>query len=170
MLELAAGGLDGEALRQQIVPGVSIGHVLDVAGAAEAADLALQDDAHVRRGGGQEEAEDASSSAVSCSLRRSSISHARTDAATARTPITVSAPTIASSASTTPRKPGPESRSLMRPPSFGRECESCPQYRGPRPSGLLPVARRSRCRVEADPCPGRSSPGARPRCPAARSG
>src|SRR5437870_10814345 len=35
-----------------------------------------------------------SSSDVSCSLRRSSISHARTDAATARTPMTVSAPTV----------------------------------------------------------------------------
>src|SRR2546428_7598790 len=127
VFELAAGGLDREALRQQVVQRVPVGHVLDVAGAAEAADLALQDDAHACRGGGQEEAEDASSSAVSCSLRRHSISHASTDAATATTPITVSAPMIASRASTTPKKPGPESWSLMRSPFHDRECAAAPE-------------------------------------------
>src|SRR5689334_5792429 len=48
-----------------------------------------------------------------CSLLRSSISHARTDAATAMMPISVSAPTIARSASMAPKTPPPESRSLI---------------------------------------------------------
>src|SRR5437667_359166 len=45
-LELAGGRLDGEAARQEEVLGVPVGDVLDVTGAAESGDLALQDDAH----------------------------------------------------------------------------------------------------------------------------
>ena len=45
-LQLAGARLDGEALGQKEVLGIAIGDVLDVTGAAEAADLLFQDDAH----------------------------------------------------------------------------------------------------------------------------
>ena len=108
-LQLSGAGLDGETLREQEVLGVPVGDLFHVARAAEPADLLLQDDAHVRSAYAGGTVGD-SGRAFSCSDLRSSISHARTEAPTARTPITVSAPMIARIASMTPKKP-PLSRS-----------------------------------------------------------
>src|SRR5512142_3403879 len=46
MLQLARRGLDGQPTREEEVLGVAVGDVLHLTGAAETADLALQDDAH----------------------------------------------------------------------------------------------------------------------------
>src|SRR5205807_10250374 len=94
------------------VLGVAIGDLFHVTGAPEPADLLLQDDAH----GCSDYAVGTvgvSGRALSSSDLRSSISHARTEAATARTPMTVSAPMIARIASMPEKNPPPLSRSLI---------------------------------------------------------
>src|SRR5687767_1284222 len=84
-----------------------------------------------------------SGSEVSCSLLRSSISHASTDAATARMPTTVIAPMTARSASMTLKKPPPSSSCISL----------LPLARAPRRQWLdlfgLPLLERARRVVDA---------------------
>src|SRR5688500_16430941 len=84
-----------------------------------------------------------SGSEVSCSLLRSSISHASTDAATARMPTTVIAPMTARSASMTLKKPPPSSSCISL----------LPFARAPRRQRLdlfgLPLLERARRVVDA---------------------